>query len=167
MGASPSKGRTFSWIITHLQDSHAQVLPRSFIKLFEKAAELENRNPRAHWPRLIHHTALRGALDLVSLDRMEEFKEEIPWIESVRKHFVKHPVTLPIERRPIIEQLNQVQWSGVVEKPAHSGGHDILQFLGELGIFYEREGKDERVDVRDLYLNGFGVKRKGGVKKPF
>jgi hypothetical protein len=37
--------------------------------------------------------------------------------------------------------------------------------MGELGILYLRD--DKRVDVRDIYLSGLGLKRKGGVKKPF
>jgi hypothetical protein len=35
----------------------------------------------------------------------------------------------------------------------------------ELGVFYLRS--DGRVDARDLYLKGFGLKRKGGVKRPY
>ena len=166
MGASASKGRTFSWIPTHLQDGHGQVLPRPFVRLFEKASAIENQAPKAEWPRLLHHSALRGALDQVSLDRMEEFKEELPWIETVRKRLVSLGLSVPIERQILQRELN-IDWSGVPEsdRPPLRSGYELVQYLGELGIFYLRE--DDRVDVRDIYLDGLGFKRKGGVKKPF
>lgn len=165
MGASAGKGRTFTWIPTHLQDGHGQVLPRSFVKLFEKAAGMENSNPKAETPRLLHHTALRGALDKVSLDRMEEFKEELPWIERVRSHLVEANFQVPIDRQQIQRSLGEIDWSQSPERPPQVSGYDLVQYLGELGIFYMRE--DNRVDVRDIYLDGLGFKRKGGVKKPF
>jgi hypothetical protein len=165
MGASAGKGRTFSWIPTHLQDGHGQVLPRSFVKLFEKAAQMEQANPKAELPRVLHHTALRGALDKVSLDRMEEFKEELPWIERVRIYLAEANLQVPIERQLLQRELGKIDWSQSTERPPQISGYDLVQFLGELGIFYMRS--DNRVDVRDIYLDGLGFKRKGGVKKPF
>jgi hypothetical protein len=165
MGDSAKKGFTFSWIPTHLQDGHGQVLPRSFVKLFDKAAQIEQGTLKAKWPKLLHHSALRGALDKVSLDRMEEFKEELPWIERVRLRLVEAGLNVPIDRQLLQRELNKIVWSQTSERPPQSSGYDLLQYLGELGIFYMRP--DNRVDVRDIYLDGLGFKRKGGVKKPF
>ena len=64
-----------------------------------------------------------------------------------------------------MEQLLTVDWSGVSEKPPDTSGHGLLQLLMELGVFYLRG--DGRVDARDLYLKGFGLKRKGGVARPY
>lgn len=165
MGASPSKGYAFSWIPTHLQDAFGQVWPRSFLRLFEKAGQLESESPKADWPRLLHHSSLRGALDRVSLDRMEEFKEELPWIEHVRTALVDARLSVPIERATLERALESIDWSNRPDRPPLHSGYELVQFLGELGILYLRP--DERVDVRDIYLNGLGFRRKGGVKKPF
>lgn len=164
MGDSAKKGRPFLWIPTHLQDGHGQVLPRSFVKLFEKAAQLQNHSAKVDYPRLLHHSAIRGALDLVSLDRMEEFKEELPWIDRVRSRLVEAGLNVPIERQTLQRELDRIDWSQTSDRPAQRSGYDLLQFLGALGIFYLRPD-DNRVDVRDIYLKGLGFKRKGGVKR--
>lgn len=75
----------------------------------------------------------------------------------------RHP-QVPIERREI-EHLLAVDWDSTSEKPPETSGHSLLQLLMELGIFYLRS--DSRVDARDLYLKGFGLKRKGGVRRPY
>jgi hypothetical protein len=164
MGDNPKKGFTFSWIPTHLQDGRGQVLPRSFVKLFEEAAQIEQGAPKAKWPKMLHHSSIRGALDQVSLDRMEEFKEELPWIERVRLKLVEAGLNVPIERHLLQRELDEINWSQVADRPPQTSGYDLLQYLGELGIFYLRE--DNRVDVRDIYLRALGFKRKGGVKRP-
>jgi hypothetical protein len=164
MGANAGKGWTFSWIPTHLQDSRGQVLPRSIVRLFEKAAEMEGRSHRAEWPRILHHTSLRGALDLVSVDRVAEIKEEFPWIEKVQLALRNANIKVPAETIELQRAL-MIDWKKENEQPPEVSPYGLLQFMGELGIFYHRQ--DGRVDVRDIYLDGFGLKRKGGVKKPF
>lgn len=166
MGASANKGRTFTWIPTHLQDAHGEVLPRSFLRLFERAAEIENENNRAKWPQIIHHTSLGGALDKVSVDRMEELKEEFPWIEVFRQHLLYKGLRVPIGRRELQEQID-IEWSAQDEerRAPFNNSYELIQFLGEFGLFYNR--KDGRVDVRDIYLKGLGFKRMGGVQRPF
>ncbi len=166
MGVSATKGRTFTWIPTHLQDAHGEVLPRSFVRLFEKAAEIEDQTGKAKWPQLIHHTCLRGALDKVSGDRIEELKEEFPWIDTVRRHLLQLGLKVPLERRELQDQL-EINWSALPEpdRPPFRNSYDLVQFLGEFGLLYTRN--DGRIDVRDIYLSGLGFKRKGGVQRPF
>lgn len=166
MGTHRTKGKTFTWIPTHLQDAHGEVLPRSFLRLFEKASEIENENQQAKAPQIIHHSCLRGALDQVSVDRMEELTEEFPWIEVFRQHLIPKGITVPIDRKELQDQI-RIKWD--LESPDRrapfSSSYELIQFLGEFGLFYTR--KDGRVDVRDIYLKGMGFKRKGGVQRPF
>jgi hypothetical protein len=166
MGASATKGRTFTWIPTHLQDAHGEVLPRSFLRLFERACEIENENTRAPWPRIIHHACLSGALDQVSLDRMEELKEEFAWIDVLRQHLRPKGIRVPIDRKELQDQI-KIKWENENEdhRAPFRNSYELIQFLGEFGMFYTR--KDDRVDVRDIYLKGLGLKRKGGVQRPF
>lgn len=165
MGAAATKGRAFTWIINHLQDGNGRVLPRSMVRLFEKAAEVELENAKADWPQLIHHTSMRAAVDQVSLSRVQEIEdEEFPWMKTVRLQLQRFHPQVPIERRDL-EQLLVINWTRVNEKPPETSGHGLLQLLMELGIFYLRG--TGRVDARDLYLKGFGLKRKGGIARPY
>ena len=166
MGTHRTKGKTFTWIPTHLQDAHGEVLPRSFLRLFEKAAEIENENRQAGQPHLIHHSCLRGALDNVSIDRMEELKEEFPWIEVFRQHLLSKGITVPIERKQLQNEIT-INWENEQKdrRAPFLNSYELIQFLGEFGMFYTR--KDGRMDVRDIYLKGLGFKRKGGVQRPF
>lgn len=163
MGAAANKGRAFTWIINHLQDGNGQSLPRSMVRLFERAAAIELSNRKAEWPRLIHHTSMRGAIDGVSESRVQEIEgEEFPWIRRIREKLQSVHPQVPLGRWEI-EELLQIDWERSREKPPDTSAHSLLQFLVELGIFYFRG--DGRVDVRDLYLKGFGLKRKGGIAR--
>ncbi len=167
MGAGSGKGMSFTWIPNHLQDGNGRVLPRSIVRLFELAAETELKTRRAEWPQLLHHTSLRGALDDVSISRVQEIEdEEFPWMKTVRNRIASERPSpqVPMERRDL-ERLLTVDWSGVPDRPPETSGHGLLQLLMELGIFYLRA--DGRADARDLYLKGFGLKRTGGVARPF
>jgi hypothetical protein len=44
------------------------------------------------------------------------------------------------------------------------GSQEILEALLELGIVIQ--SPDGRINVPELYLYGFGLKRKGGIKRP-
>lgn len=163
MGAAANKGKSFTWIINHLQDGNGRVLPRSMVRLFERAAEIELTNRKSDWPRLLHHTSMRTAVDGVSESRVQEIEnEEFPWIRRIREKLQTIHPQVPIDRREL-EQLLSLDWNESTDKPPERSGHSLLQFLIELGIFYLRG--DGRVDVRDLYLKGFGLKRKGGIAR--
>jgi len=166
MGANPNKGQSFTWIPNHLQDGNGHVLPRSIVRLFEAAAGIELSAPRAELPRLIHHTSLRGALDDVSESRVQEIEdEEFPWMRRVRQSLAEAHPQVPLDRRELEVLLSTIEWENSAEKPPETSGRGLLQLLMELGIFYLRT--DGRVDARDLYLKGFGLKRKGGVRRPY
>lgn len=165
MGAGPAKGMSFTWIPNHLQDGNGHVLPRSLVRLFECAADIELADPKAETPQLLHHTSLRGAVDRVSEDRVREMEdEEFAWIRHVRTALQRVHPNVPIERHDLEKYLH-LDWRTLSEKPPDTSSRELLRYLVELGIFYERG--DRRIDVRDLYLKGFGLRRKGGVKRPY
>ena len=84
MGAIPTKGQSFTWIPNHFQDGNGRVLPRSMVRLFETAAEIERENQKADWPRLCI-TLPCEAVDQVSVSRVQEIEdEEFPWMRSIR-----------------------------------------------------------------------------------
>lgn len=165
MGSDPRKGLTLRWIPNHLKDGHGQIYPRPLLRLLEDAAEIELRDRKTKGTiRLLHHTALRGALDKVSEFRVQELaQEEFPWIETIRKNLDGKNLLVPIERYRFAKAL-KINWSQFRDRPPDTQPGAILDYLVELGIFSNL--RDARVDVGDLYLRGLHMKRKGGVARP-
>jgi hypothetical protein len=165
MGADPRKGLSLRWIPNHLKDGHRRVYPRPLLRLMESAAELEKRDGKArNLAPLIHHTALRGALDRVSVYRVQELtQEEFPWLRRIQVALAEKPFVVPAERRLVLKSLT-IRWPENEDQPPSTEPADLLDYLVQLGLFQFR--LDGRIDVGDLYLRGLHLKRKGGVARP-
>jgi hypothetical protein len=164
MGGDPSRGATLRWIPNHLKDGHGRIFPRPLLRLIQDATRIEKRDRQASRPHLIHHTAIRGALDQVSEFRVEELvREEFPWLKRVQSAFKEHPFRVPVERRVVLKHLN-IDWSNQKDLPPETEPDRLLDYLVELGISSVRSNK--LVDVGDLYLKGLHLKRRGGVARP-
>lgn len=50
------------------------------------------------------------------------------------------------------------------KKPPANNSEEILKYLLQMGIVESRF--DGRINMPEIYLYGFQVKRKGGVKRP-
>lgn len=73
MGKGIKKGYVHRWIISHLQDGHGAVFPRSLLTLGAKAASFALRSgPNARHTRLLHPTELQQALVETSRQRVAE-----------------------------------------------------------------------------------------------
>ena len=165
MGSDPRKGVAFRWIPNHLKDGHRRVYPRPLLRFIESAAEFEKRDGKARGlNQLIHHTALRGALDKVSEYRVQELiHEEFPWLRRIQQSLAQTPFVVPAERKLVLKSLT-IPWRQDRELPPSTDPADILDYLVQLGLFQVR--LDGRIDVGDLYLRGLHLKRKGGVARP-
>lgn len=166
MGATKKKGYVRNWIFTHLHDGNMHISPRTMVRLFETAATKEAANQLAPVPRLLHPTALRQGLNDVATDHVTQARHEWPWLDGVRRRLAVQPL-VPWKRRRFHELLSK-DWNGDWDdsdsavRPPTDRPADLADYLLELGIVRRRT--DERVDVPDLYLFGFGLRRKGGVK---
>jgi hypothetical protein len=159
MGAGPKKGRSFEWISNHLQDAKGDIFPRSMLNLFSLAATDELENKRAKPGKLLMPESLAFAIEKVSERRIGELQEEYPWLDSLRP--VLQDKLVPVEDSTMAEWLESVEWR---EKPPVSGAKSQIELLLQLGIF--RRTGDGRLHVPDIYLFGFGLKRKGGIPRP-
>ena len=165
MGDEPKKGLTIRWIPNHLKDGHGRVFPRPLLRLLEKAAELEQYQQMASASRLLHHTSLRGALDEVSRFRVDELiNDEFPWLRRIQSAFAQSPFRVPAERKNVRAALAAIDWSSENEKPPETNPDALLDYLVDLGLLSARIGG--KLDVGDLYLAGFHLKRRGGVARP-
>jgi hypothetical protein len=170
MGANARKGYTYSWIPNHLQDAGGRIAPRSFLKLFSLAAtrrlERFNEHNEQSLPdtTLLQPSDLQGALMDTSEDRIRELaQEEYPWLEALKTSLTG--LEVPILEPKFLEVLTTTQWSDQIGKhPPITKPEEVLNYLLRLGIVESRS--DERINMPEIYLYGFKVKRRGGIKRP-
>lgn len=92
-------------------------------------------------------------------------EEEYPWLSSLKPSL--DGLKVPMEKEQFLEKaLKRALQSDRQsrELPADTP-EGILKLLCELGIV-EIRSSDDRINIPEIYLYGFGVKRKGGVKRP-
>ena len=163
MGANAKKGITYRWIPNHLQDAGGRIAPRSFLKLFSLAAQsrIQQHSTVEQNTLLLQPSDLQGALMNTSDDRILELQEEYPWLESLKMSLVN--LSAPMPKEVFLERVKSTTW--IPEKqPPVTNPEGILQYLLQLGII---EGRlDGRINIPEIYLYGFQVKRSGGVKRP-
>ena len=62
--------------LDHVRDGRKKAHPRSFVRLFERAAEQEMNQPRAESHQLLHPISLRRPLDVVSRDHVGQAADQ-------------------------------------------------------------------------------------------
>lgn len=166
MGDNYRKGKTYFWISNHLKDAGERIYPRTFLKLFSLAAtrRLGEFNPK-NLPRdtLLTPSDLQGALVETSNDRIRELLDEYPWLEPLKNSL--NGLKVPVTEEIFLERIENTRWSEETGKqPPISQPAEIMRYLLKLGIIEIRS--DQRVNMPEIYMYGFGVKRPGGVKRP-
>jgi len=163
MGANAKKGITYRWIPNHLQDASGRIAPRSFLKLFALAAQsrIENSSNDEQNIILLQPSDLQGALMNTSDYRIRELQEEYPWLESLKTSLID--LTAPIQKEIFLDRIKSTIWNPKKQPPV-TKPEGILQYLLQLGVVESRS--DGRINMPEIYLYGFKVKRKGGVKRP-
>ena len=161
MGKGPKKGRTFEWIANHLQDANGEIVPRSMLNLFGLAAEDERTYHRASDDLLLSPESFAVAIEQVSGRRIKELEEEYLWLASIRPRLEGRQA--PMKRAEMAELLRDIHWNENA-LPLHREPEGVIGDLLKIGIF--RLTEDGRIHVPDIYLYGFGLKRKGGIRRP-
>ena len=104
-----------------------------------------------------------GALAEVSKDRIAELtQEEYPWINNVARAL--RGKTVPMEHRDFRKLLKDIKWQEASQPPHTDDPDRLIDDLLRLGVL--RETTDQRIHVPDIYLYGFALKRKGGIRRP-
>lgn len=168
MGKTPKRGISYVWVPNHIQDANGQMAPRAFLKCFSFAAQemLEHREDVAalEGDRILAPTRLQGALAEVSADRVRELvNEEYQWLQGLINRLKGN--TMLMEQEEFLGYLSPELWQKEEQDrlPGRTG-EEILTVLLDLGIVMQ--AADGRINVPELYLYGFGLKRKGGIKRP-
>jgi hypothetical protein len=159
MGTTPKKGFTYRWIPNHLQDASGRIAPRSFLKLFSLAAQKRIQQP-FQTGALLQPSNLQGALMDTSEARILELGEEYPWLESLKISL--NGLEAPVQKDKFLEAVKSTTWGE--RRPPASNPEEILKYLLQLGVVESRS--DGRINMPEIYLYGFKVKRRGGVTRP-
>jgi hypothetical protein len=166
MGENPRKGYTYSWIPNHLKDAGGRIYPRAFLQLFSLPAQRrinESDMQNLTGDTLLTPADLLSALVDISTHRIRELVDEYPWLEPLKNSL--NGLKVPVEEDIFLDKLKNTIWSEESGKqPATLNPEEIMRYLLQLGIIDRRS--DKRVNMPEIYMYGFGVKRPGGVKRP-
>lgn len=168
MGKTPKKGNSYAWVPNHIQDANGELAPRPFLKCFAFAAtEMMERHDALNdlkEDHLLLPTYLQGALASVSEDRVRELtREEYQWLTDLIIRLKNK--TMLMDKEEFLGYLDPDLWPK--EKRQELPGktnQEIYDVLLTLGIIMETS--DKRINVPEIYLYGFGLKRKGGIRRP-
>jgi hypothetical protein len=159
MGSGLKKGYTYRWIPNHLQDAQGRIVPRSMLNVFAFAAEDALKNPLgSKSSQLLTPANLVAGLTETSNERVQELKEEYPLVLRLKN---LEGATLLLDPDEVIERLAQPVAGDPTQLTDGTAVYDELRRIGVLSV-----RADGRVDVPDIYRSGFGIKRKGGSKRP-
>jgi hypothetical protein len=170
MGAGPKKGATETWILEHVKDCLGNASPRSLVRMFELAADRQLADRYETNAIILAPTYLRQALTTVSGDHVSSSTDEWPWLPGLKDRLAKWTTIrqMPMERKPFETQLRKTwedRWNPdpKLDEPPCDDALGFVPMLIESGLLKER--KDGRLETTDLYLDGLGFKRTGGVRR--
>ena len=171
MGTDRRRGFPYSWIPTHLADSERRVGPRSFLAALREAA----RDTDARYPdheRALHYDSIEAGVRKASIIRVDEIREDYPWIHRVLEPLRGTSVPLAFDEiedrwkeKQALESLNRDLDTGEIGLPPRhirDGARGVREDLESIGVFQRLV--DGRVNMPDIFRVGFGIGRKGGVK---
>lgn len=167
MGKDSKKGISYSWVPNHLQDTHGVLAPRSFLKCFSVAAERMGERPSdvnaLEAARILSPSMIQGAVLTVSEDRVAELEEEYWWLSRLKKAL--RGATMLMDKKEFVSRIHMDLWDeDQREQLPAATSEGIFEMLEKLGIVFV--ARDGRVNVPEIYLHGFGMKRKGGLRRP-
>jgi len=171
MGRGPKRGFPFTWLPNHLGDSRRQVSPRSFLSALRHAASDTAVN--LDYRYAIHFESIKRGVQEASKIRVREMQEDYPWVAELMKPLsgINVPCLFAeIDRRwqdelTLVKLQKSIKNEGVKLPPFHleAGSVGAREDLETLGVF-ERMW-DDRVNLPDVYRVGYGIGRRGGVRR--
>jgi hypothetical protein len=174
MGIDARRGFPYTWLPNHLGDADQQTSPRSFVAALRMAAETSADYHRRYpdYPYALHYEALKRGVQLASAIRVEEIREDYPWVAHLMQALAG--LTVPIPFQDIEARWQQ---NGTIETIGSSlegtrarlpprriqqGAPGLREDLTELGVLQPVAAG--RINIPDVYRVGFGLGRRGGVR---
>ena len=166
MGNNPKKGASYTWVPNHIQDANGNCAPRAFLKCFMLAADSMLQHPeeigKLTEEHLLTPSVIQSAMVGVSKDRVAEICESYRWLKKLQDMLTG--LQLLATQEEFLDRIDMGTWTEQEQKllPGEQK-RDILEFLCTIGIIYY--ASDGRINVPEIYLHGFSMVRKGGLKK--
>jgi hypothetical protein len=146
------------WIPNRLRDGQDRVAPRSMLSFFREAARLaQQRPPRANGNHLLSVEDAAGAIGAVGGHRVAEIRAVYEWVdrlEALRGKVMPKP-------RSEIEALLDTDPRDVPKPTPPRDGRTVTGELIRMGLLRELR-VDDLLDVPDLFVEHFGVRRVEG-----
>ena len=106
-------------------------------------------------------SSIQGAVQEVSADRVDELQEDFPWIINLKS--VLEGGTLLMPSTDFRKRLAEFLSKNTMENNPANTIDELMALLLSLGIIII--GTDDRINMPEIYLHGFGLKRKGGLRR--
>lgn len=166
MGEGPRKGLSYRWPIEHVRDGLDSAHPRALIELILEAAKLQSgtlppklqAGTTSSQP-LLQPLHIRRALSHVSQIHVSNVSSVWPWMERLKE--ITHGQTTPMERANWL-QLIESKWDSW-GTPPNRDAESFLDELLEIGVLRSRA--QDKLDASELYSDGLGLRRRGGVRR--
>lgn len=173
------RGRTYTWLPSHLSDARGEASPRSFLMALKRAAERTNDGA----PLPLSYLEIRNSVQDASANRVTELAEDHPWLGEVMKAL--DGLIVPAERTEVFNKFKGANLEKTLTARGDSVDSEVPRIPTEIASstvtardFHERlllalkrlyvveERPDRRIDVPDLFRVAARIKRKGGVPVP-
>lgn len=187
MGRNRRRGKTHTWLPTHLADAKGQISPRSFLVALKKAQTITERR-YAEEGVLLHFEGIKQGVQEASSIRLAELREDYPWVRQILQPLQGMTV-------PAAAEEFYVRWreSGVLEAIRRSAADDggggeeedgsrpylpphaletpmagrceedaLIEAAIEIGVMSRTA--DGRLNIPDLFRVAAGIGRRGGVR---
>ena len=172
MGTDRRRGFPYTWIPNHLGDTDGKVSPRSFIAAIREAAEDSGQqHPRHEYA--LHYESIKRGVQKASLTRVNELREDYPWVDRLLGDLQGCTVPCPFREvesrwtnRQTLTRLREEVEHGDVKLPPRrldEGAEGVRADLESLSIF--QRVYDGRVNIPDVFRVGYGLGRRGGVRR--
>jgi hypothetical protein len=188
MGTNRRRGRTYTWLPNHLADAKGQVSPRSFLIAVRDAQRETQAGGHAE---VLHWEGIKRGVQSASSVRVQELREDYPWIGTVLDPL--NGQTVPCRSEEIEQRWQEAGTVQAIERdraailtpdPSGTGETDderfylpphalaspsaespekaLIQELQRIGVI--RPVDEDRVDIPDLFRVAAAIGRRGGVR---
>ncbi len=178
MGSDYRRGHVFSWVPTHLADTRGEISPRTFLTAWRCAAEhARDREPGKSPVLPVDPKAIHAGVQAASEDRMNELREDYPWVEDALKPLAGRAVPLPVEALDTLWKESDT-FVAVGKRATNADRPIWVTFVGTqrgdtdqlvdalewIGVAERRKAAaGEKINIPDIFRVNAGIKRRGGV----
>lgn len=172
MGQSSKRGRTYTWIPTHLADARGEISPRVFLKVMKTAAEHSDPPPEN---TAIDFRGVEEGVRDASGNRLNELEEDYPWVSTTLEPL--RGLLVPCDRSEIAARWKDANVGTTII--AKFKGKDapldiimaelldddvtdpLIKLLREVAVLEVRS--NGKINVPDIFRVKAGIRRKGGL----